>query len=154
MELNFPPPPYQPCEDEFTQAYLNRADVKQAIHASIHYEWEDCSPRIKYYYSDVEKSVLDLYEDFFQTDLRILVYSGDVDAIVPYPGTRQWIAELKRPILEKWRPYMVNHQVGGYITVYKGISLATVRNAGHMVPETQPIRAFELFRRFLEGTSL
>jgi len=99
--------------------------------------------------------VIPLYQYFVsQTNLKILVYSGDVDAIVPYPGTRQWIAELKRPIVESWRPWIVNKQVGGYVTVYKGLTFVTVRNAGHMVPETQPVRAFEMFSRFLAGNPL
>jgi len=155
MAASFPPPPYRPCEDEFTQTYLNNPNVQRAIHASIPYQWEDCSPRVQYYYSDVEKSVIPLYQYFVsQTNLKILVYSGDVDAIVPYPGTRQWIAELKRPIVESWRPWIVNKQVGGYVTVYKGLTFVTVRNAGHMVPETQPVRAFEMFSRFLAGNPL
>jgi len=142
-------PPYKPCENEYANTYLNRADVQRAIHANIPYAWHDCSPRVNYSYSDVEKSVLPLYQHFFNENLRILIYSGDVDAIVPYPGTREWVAQLKRPILKSWRPYIVNKQVGGYVTVYKGLSFATVRNAGHMVPATQPQRAFEMFRMFL-----
>ena len=35
--------------------------------------------------------------------------------------------------------------------VYKGLTYATVKGAGHMVPADQPERALELFRVFLEG---
>ncbi len=35
----------------------------------------------------------------------------------------------------------MNNQVGGYVTTYQGLTFATVRDAGHMVPETQPERA-------------
>jgi serine carboxypeptidase-like clade 2 len=41
--------------------------------------------------------------------------------------------------------------VGGYQVDYRGLSFATVRNAGHMVPYTQPGRALHLFKAFLEG---
>jgi hypothetical protein len=45
----------------------------------------------------VEKSVIPLYQNFIEnTDLYILVYSGDVDAIVPVTGTRAWLAQLNR----------------------------------------------------------
>lgn len=88
-----------------------------------------------------------LYDEFLGAGLNVLVYSGDVDAIVPYTGSRQWISQLNRllfasyqvltspdrPILEPWRPYLVNNQVGGYITVYKGLTFATVRNAGKVL---------------------
>jgi len=147
--------PYEPCEDTFTQEYLNQDNVQKAIHASIPYEWQDCSPRVIYDYSDVEKSVLPVYKDLFASkSVNILVYSGDVDAIVPYPGTRMWVAQLKREVLHPWRPWMVDQQVGGYVTVYDGMTFATVRQAGHMVPETQPHRAFEMFRRFIQGSIL
>ena len=36
--------------------------------------------------------------------------------------------------------------------VYRGLTFATVRGAGHMIPADQPERALELFRVFLEGT--
>jgi serine carboxypeptidase-like clade 2 len=34
---------------------------------------------------------------------------------------------------------------------YQGLSFATVRGAGHMVPYTQPQRAFDLLQAFLQG---
>lgn len=63
----------------------------------------------------------------------MLVYSGDVDGIVPITGTRAWITKLGLPVKEAWRPYTVNGQVGGYTIEYDGLRFASVRNAGHMV---------------------
>lgn len=45
-------------------------------------------------------------------------------------------------------------QVGGYVTEYDGLTLATVRGAGHMVPYTQPVRGLHLFKSFIDNTSL
>ena len=45
-------------------------------------------------------------------------------------------------------------QVGGWTEVYKGLTFATVRGAGHEVPLFQPRRAFILFRSFLAGEEL
>jgi serine carboxypeptidase-like clade 2 len=45
-------------------------------------------------------------------------------------------------------------QVGGYTVIYKGLTFATVRGAGHEVPEFQPSRALTLFKSFLEGKPL
>jgi len=146
-------PPYQPCSDELTGVYLNLPDVQAALHVdSKNFTWYECSPILNYNYSDVEKSVLPLYDQFLKEDITILVYSGDVDAIVPYGGTRQWVANLNRAVLSPWKPYIVDQQVGGYYTVYEGFTFATVRNAGHMVPETQPERAYHMFSNFLYGT--
>jgi serine carboxypeptidase-like clade 2 len=144
-------PAYQPCLDNHLFEYLNRKDVQQAIHANISYPWIDCSVIVQYNYTDVLSSVIPLYQYFQQnTNLKILVYSGDVDAIVPYTGTRQWIADLNWPIKTKWTEWLAsNGQVSGYVTVYDGLTFATVRDAGHMVPETQPERAFQMFSNFL-----
>jgi len=150
-------PPYQPCIDEFVFKYMNEKSVKQAIHANmnLNYQWEDCSSLVNYNYQDLLSSVLEIYFDFFKnTKLRVLVYSGDVDAIVPITGTREWIAILNRKVISPWRPYIVDQQVGGYVVEYEGLTFASVRNAGHLVPETQPSRALYMFSKFLEGKPL
>ena len=88
-------------------------------------------------------------------DLEILVFSGDIDGIVPVVGTRTWIASLKLKVKTPWRPwYGWNGQVGGYVELYDGLSFATVREAGHMVPYTQPERAFQMFSNFVSGKPL
>lgn len=45
-------------------------------------------------------------------------------------------------------------QVGGYVQSFHGLTFATVRNAGHMVPYVQPLRALDLVTRFLADQPL
>jgi carboxypeptidase C (cathepsin A) len=45
-------------------------------------------------------------------------------------------------------------QVGGYVTKYEGLTFSTVREAGHMVPYTQPARALHLFKTFIADGQL
>ena len=56
---------------------------------------------------DLFSSMLPKYDNILQHDrnLRILIFSGDVDGIVPVMGTRQWLASLQLPIVEEWRPW-------------------------------------------------
>jgi len=42
-------------------------------------------------------------------------------------------------------------QVGGYVEEYEGLTLATVRGSGHMVPSYQPERALAMVTSFLQG---
>jgi serine carboxypeptidase-like clade 2 len=42
-------------------------------------------------------------------------------------------------------------KVCGWSQVYKGLTLVTVRDAGHEVPLHKPREAFILFRSFLEN---
>lgn len=148
-------PPYRPCNGVALSRYLNRADVKSAIHANASITWTDCSSVVQYNRQDVLTSVLPLYQSFVRTpNLQVHVYSGDVDAIVPYTGTRQWIAALKLPVEKKWHSWIVDDQVGGYAINYRGLRFATVRGAGHMVPEFQPQRAFKMFSTWVSGGDL
>lgn len=46
-------------------------------------------------------------------------------------------------------------QVAGYVVDYdSGLSYATVKGAGHMVPETSPREALDMFSRFISGQPL
>jgi len=39
--------------------------------------------------------------------------SGDHDAVVPFLSTQAWIRDLNYSIVDDWRPWFVNGQVGG-----------------------------------------
>eukprot|EP01112_Ceratiomyxa_fruticulosa_P009891 TRINITY_DN2595_c0_g4_i1.p1 TRINITY_DN2595_c0_g4~~TRINITY_DN2595_c0_g4_i1.p1 ORF type:complete len:458 (+),score=77.75 TRINITY_DN2595_c0_g4_i1:73-1446(+) len=140
-----------PCIQNYLNSYLNNADVQKAIHANISV-WNECSPNLNYSYPDVLSSVIPVYQFLLKAGIKILVYSGDVDAIVPVTGTRLWIESLNLPIVTDWTPWTdSNQQVGGYTVQYQGLTFATVRNAGHEVPGYQPLRASDLFSGFLDG---
>ena len=56
---------------------------------------------------DLFTSMLPKYHDILrhEADLDILIFSGDVDGIVPVIGTRRWLASLELPIIKEWRPW-------------------------------------------------
>jgi serine carboxypeptidase-like clade 1 len=92
---------------------------------------------------------------------RILIFSGDADACVPYTGSEEWTARLAADngwaLTAPWSPWLVDGQVAGYATAWgspRGFAWATVLGAGHMVPETRPAPALALFHRFLGGGPL
>ncbi|THU66249.1 hypothetical protein C4D60_Mb05t12150 [Musa balbisiana] len=58
---------------------------------------------------------------------------------------------MKLPIKNPWRAWYSDKQVGGYVVGYGGLTLVTVRGAGHMVPTYQPERALLMFSSFLRG---
>jgi len=147
-----------PCIGTYLHDYMNLPAVQAAIHA-IPTVWHMCSPVVSYNYKDVLTSVIPVYRYLINTaHAEILVYSGDVDAIVPYWGTQAWVVGLQLPIKEKWRAWHVNdtfgEQAGGFVVAYDGLTFATVRDAGHEVPFYQPKRGHSMFNGFLTSGRL
>jgi serine carboxypeptidase-like clade 2 len=145
------------CANSQLTTYMNRADVQKAMHVGTPMTWAGCSSEVNYNGNDTVRSVLYIYEEAIaKTDLKILVYSGDNDAIVPYTGTRRWLRALNRPIvnpLHQWYSNSNGPQVGGWAVQYDRLTFTTVRAAGHLVPYMQPERALHLIKTFMrDGT--
>ncbi|XP_057425590.1 serine carboxypeptidase-like 27 isoform X2 [Lotus japonicus] len=148
---------YDPCTERHSSVYFNLPEVQKALHANVtgvSYEWKTCSDIVGNYWTDSPLSMLPIYRELINASLRIWVYSGDTDAVVPLTATRYSIDALKLPTIINWYPWNDNGKVGGWSQVYKGLTLVTVRGAGHEVPLHRPRQAFILFRSFLENKAM
>ncbi|KAJ0091705.1 hypothetical protein Patl1_14575 [Pistacia atlantica] len=148
---------YDPCTENYAEKYYNRPDVQKALHANITgipYKWTACSDILIKNWNDSEDSVLPTYKELIKAGLRIWVFSGDTDSVVPVTATRFSLSHLNLPIKTPWYPWYSGNQVGGWTEVYQGLTFATVRGAGHEVPLFQPKRAYILFKSFLAGREL
>ncbi|KAG7571954.1 Alpha/Beta hydrolase fold [Arabidopsis suecica] len=148
---------YDPCTENYAEIYYNRPDVQRAMHAnltSIPYKWTTCNMVLNKNWKDSEFSMLPIYKELIAAGLRIWVFSGDTDAVVPVTGTRLALNKLNLPVKTRWYPWYSEKQVGGWTEVYEGLTFATVRGAGHEVPVLQPERALTLLRSFLAGKEL
>ncbi|PON46180.1 Serine carboxypeptidase-like [Parasponia andersonii] len=148
---------YDPCSEKYAEIYYNRPDVQKALHANvttIPYKWTACSEVLNRNWNDTEVSVLPIYKDMIAAGLRVWVFSGDVDSVVPVTATRFSLARLKLATKLPWYPWYVKKQVGGWTEVYEGLTFATVRGAGHEVPLFKPRAALQLFRSFIQGKPL
>ncbi|XP_076823515.1 uncharacterized protein LOC143469643 [Clavelina lepadiformis] len=149
--------PYFACQENYIINYLNRPDVQKAIHAEST-DWTVCSGYVQSKYSkqDFLASMIPYYKNnLLKHGLKILIFSGDVDSLVPPTSTRRWLPLLGLKVKETWKPWLdSNHQVGGYAVVYKGLTFTTVRNAGHEAATYQSLRAYDVFSRFLFTGSL
>jgi serine carboxypeptidase-like clade 2 len=145
-----------PCIDKRALTYLNKRQVQVALHVidsdRKKLKMETCSNYMVYDKKSQLTSMVPIHNKMLNTHLRILIYSGDVDAMVPVLSTRQWIEAMNMPIVHDWLPWEANTgQIGGYVVDYEHMTFATIRHAGHMVPYTQGERGLHIFRRFLEG---
>ena len=157
---------YDPCAENKIKAYLNRPEVQAALHVVPELipggSWVGCSSIISYSRFDLLTSMLPVYRDVL-TRLpagRFLVFSGDVDLIVPFTGTRVWIDALDLVTTSKLHPWIASAgDVGGWTRTLVApwaqnatLVFASVRNAGHMVPQTQAARGLDLLTTFLSGS--
>jgi len=155
---------YEPCEDQFSTDYLNRDDVKSALHVRGDIAWDECSRTTKYELKDkmlpMEKYYRTVLESKTHPDLRVLVYSGDDDSVCGTIGTQRWIYDLGYPVLKKydWTTWTVDGQTAGYVTKFSigkakesRFSFVTVHFAGHEVPTYKPKEALDLFEKYLNG---
>ncbi|WCJ44344.1 serine carboxypeptidase-like 40 [Euphorbia peplus] len=146
---------FDPCKDYVSQ-YLNRAQVQEAMHANVtklDHDWQYCSTLI--HWTDRTTSILSLLQEFMDNRLRVLVYSGDLDVVIPFTSTQYALKKLNLTTEIEWYPWFLNRQVGGYAEVYKGnLTFATVRGAGHEVPMYQSERSLQLIKYFISGDNL
>jgi hypothetical protein len=154
---------FEPCGDEYAAAYLNRDDVKAAIHVRSDIAWDECSRTTKYHTADkmlpMEKYYPQILKSKTHPSLRILVYSGDDDSVCGTVGTQRWIYDLGFPVSSLWDTWFVDGQTAGFITKFQTdgrrdasrFAFMTVHGAGHEVPTYKPKEAFDLFRMYLEN---
>lgn len=148
---------YDPCTEEHSVVYFNSHVVQKALHvdpAHAPSEWSSCSELINGNWKDSPRTVLDVYRELISSGLRIWMFSGDTDAIIPVTATRYSIDALKLPTLRPWHAWYDDGQVGGWTQEYVGLTFVSVRGAGHEVPLHKPKLALALIKAFLSGTSM
>lgn len=149
------------CQEDKTTNYLNRKDVQKALNAQLVgvTQWKLCSTVVKYDMDNLEVPTLPLLGTLTKAGVRVLVYSGDQDSVIPLIGTRLNVNNLAKELgLNTTVPYkswLQDKQVGGWTQVYGDIlTFATIRGAAHEAPYSQPARSLALFSSFLKGKPL
>ncbi|CAI0411491.1 unnamed protein product [Linum tenue] len=152
------------CVQEWTYTYLNRKDVQEAMHAKLVgiLRWIDCTDVLNYDHNSFEIPTIEVLGSLVKSGIRVLVYSGDQDSVVPFIGTRILVNRLATETgLNTTVPYKAwfdfDKQVGGWTQVYGGnnkLSFATIRGASHMAPFSSPKRSLALFAAFVAGRPL
>ena len=142
---------FDPCLSDYVETYLNRADVQAAIHARPT-TWR-ASGGVDY--DNPGDLMVPYFETFInETDWRMLIWSGDADAAVPYIGTQRWIECLGRPVAQDWAPWYTDDatfgpQVGGMVKVFDRISFLTVKGCGHTVQTYCPQQGYDYYHQWL-----
>ena len=85
-----------------------------------------------------------------------MIYSGQLDVIIPFPQTEHFLRELKWSGSNIYANtprsiWQVEGEVAGYARKAKNLIQLMVRNAGHILPYDQPKWAFDMIQRFVQG---
>ena len=120
---------YSPCGEDFMTTYLNRADVRAALHVDHDRPWAPCDDSLFEGYDETSHDAPQqpLWREIIRkTDwsslqmepLKLLIFSGDNDAICGVHGTQRWIGTLGLERTSYWQPWkftdpLYGEQLGG-----------------------------------------
>ncbi len=137
------------------ETYLNRRDVRAAIHARPGGRFSLGSDRISRLYA---RGVMDPYGgvvgELLARHLPVMVISGLNDAKdANFLGTRKWLAQLRWRGAARYRASVPRRWTSagvvlGYIRSGGGLTSVEALNTGHLAPRDQP-KLIDLIQRFM-----
>lgn len=150
-----------PPGKEMVEKYLNRADVRKAIHdTNDPDQYVECANPPYDHLSQwdgvgVTKEVASVLEG----GLQLLFFNGQYDLICNHVGNEKWLTMLEWSGAQAYREahrssWIVDGAVAGYIkTSGNGLGFLLVLGAGHMVPLDVPVQALDILKRVITGAS-
>lgn len=154
----------EPCEKpplcyDFSMAdeFLNSAEVQETLGVSGR-KWVECSQLVHtFLLGDWMNNLMPQVGWMLDnTDLEVLVYSGDKDWICNWRGGEAWTAatkwqhshEFKEAKYSKW---MNEGEAAGEMRQYGNLHFLRVYEAGHMVPMNQPKNALAMINHLINN---
>ena len=91
--------------------------------------------------------------------IEVMIYNGNLDVIVHVAGTNKLVNSLKWSgrgefLKSQRKTFWVHNErkgsddLAGYVNEGGGLTVATIRKSGHMVPISQPLWALDLVTQF------
>lgn len=138
------------------KTFLNDPIIKRSLHVgNISFDSTGVEKNMQL---DVMKSVAPWISELL-SNYRVLFYNGQLDVIIGYPLTVNFLQNLKFNGSEEYKTaqrhlWHVDNQLAGYIKKAGNLTEVLVRNAGHLVPGDQPRWSFELISMFARNRIL
>lgn len=142
--------------DGYLYTFLQRADVRAAIHVgSLSYDSDNVEENL---INDVMQSVAPWVSELLNY-YRVLFYNGQLDIIVAYPLTVNFLTNLDFSSAEEYKTaprylWYADDELAGYVKSAGNLTEALVRFAGHIVPADQPKWALDLVSKFVRRQPL
>ncbi len=140
---------------DLIKAYLNRDDVREAIHAEHDpvKTWTECNITVgNKLRGDHNKAVMDKMT-MILSEIRVLVYNGQFDMICNHVGASRALYDLKWPGQGGFQnaqryTWVVDGKPAGYATSFDNLTFLLVLGGSHMVPMDVPAQALDMVTRF------
>jgi len=145
-----------PAEEDNYETFLRLPSTRQAIHTgNLQFGAQS---------GQVYRSMLDVFMrsergtyEFLLERYPVLIYNGNFDIICNHPGVLKMIDAM-----ENWSGkeayyrtersvWSVQGETAGYLKKVDNMRLFVMRNAGHMVPRSQPKYSLDMFDKFISG---
>jgi len=145
----------QPDAFTYYPKYLTNAKTRKAIHVG-NTPYSDVNNVVYTHLAeDIPKTVRPWLETLLDNDYKVMIYSGQVDIIIAYPQTEEFLANMEWKGAEAYRAaerhiWKVGSDVAGYSREVHNFKQIMVRNSGHILPFDQPMWAFDMISRFIE----
>lgn len=151
--FNFINPSVDAAADQAMGTFLQSSVTRRAIHVgNLTFHDLDGENKVEEHLkADVMQSVAQWVSNLLSF-YRVLIYNGQLDVIVAYPLTENYLRHLKFSGDAQYKTadrmvWKVDGQVAGYVKHAGNLTEVLVRNAGHMVPADQPKWALDLILR-------
>lgn len=107
-------------------------------------------------YNITASNVLGVYEQLLHAGIEVLVYNGLRDTSLPVTGAEAWTKLIGGKLKETRRTWAKRdgEAAGDVVTYASGLTFATVRGAGHLVPGDRPQAAHTMIEAFARGEPL
>ena len=154
-------PLLEPCfgtKAEFSLSqYFNRLDVKKAFNLDQNHKFVECNFNVRKNYEFFDdRGSFYIMPRLLSNNIRVWVFSGENDLVMPYTGTLKWIKKLNLRIKNHWRDwgYEFNPESAGNVIDFDGLTFVKVKNAGHLVPTYLRAESYKIFEAFINNKPL
>nr|CAD7194955.1 unnamed protein product [Timema douglasi] len=145
-----------PLDNDRFEDFINLNASRLALHVGDR-EFHDSSEVSSHLYDDYMKSVKPWLEVLLE-NYRVLMYNGQLDIICAYPLTANLLRKLEWSGADDYRTaersqWLSGGELAGFVKTAGNLTEILVRNAGHLVPTSQPAWSYDLITRFTSGLS-
>ncbi|XP_066259824.1 venom serine carboxypeptidase-like [Euwallacea similis] len=138
--------------------FIVEDSIREALHVGNEEFVTQSSEVYEGLYADITRTVAPWVSELL-SHYRTLIYNGQLDIIVGYVLTENYLQNLNFSGAEEYKTaerqiWKYADEVAGYVKTAGNLTEVLVRDASHMVPADQPAWAWDLVSSFINNVSI